>query len=115
MALHGWAKTMIPIAGGYWADPMLANVDRALFGQDPWHLFKSAALGPLFAKVYVSWFQVTFGMMGLLAFSKRDHGVLMHRVPRDPDHSSGRSANMCCRRPGRSSTSALASGRGSTS
>ena len=77
MALHGWAKTMIPNAGGYWADPMLANFDRALFGQDPWHLFKLAGLSPLFAKIYVSWFPVTFGMMGLLAFSKRDHGVLM--------------------------------------
>ena len=22
MALHGWAKTMIPSVGGYWADPM---------------------------------------------------------------------------------------------
>lgn len=77
MALHGWAKTMIPEVGGYWADPMLANFDYRLFGQDPWHLFREIGLGSLFAKVYVSWFPVTFGMMGLLAFSKRDHGVLL--------------------------------------
>lgn len=77
MALHGWAKTMIPSVGGYWADPMLADFDHALFGQDPWHLFRTVGLGPVFAKVYVSWFPVTFGMMGLLAFSKRDHGILL--------------------------------------
>src|SRR5262245_75066 len=77
MALHGWAKTMIPEVGGYWADPMVADFDQLLFGQDPWHLFRSAELGPIFAKVYVSWFPVTFGMMGLLAFSKRDHSVLL--------------------------------------
>lgn len=77
MALHGWAKTMIPEVSGYWADPMLANFDYLLFGQDPWHLFRAMGLGPLFAKIYVSWFPVTFGMMGLLAFSKRDHGGLL--------------------------------------
>jgi hypothetical protein len=77
MALHGWAKTMIPNVGGYWADPMLANLDYRLFGQDPWHLFRAVGSGPIFAQVYVSWFPVTFGMMGLLAFSKRDHGVLL--------------------------------------
>ena len=77
MALHGWAKTMIPFAGGYWADPMLADLDGFLFGQDPWHLFRNDALGPLFAKIYVSWFPITFGTMGVLVFSKRDHGVLL--------------------------------------
>jgi len=77
MALHGWAKTMIPEAGGYWADPMLADFDHLLFGQDPWQLFRIGSLGAVFAKVYVCWFPVTFGMMGLLAFSKRDHGVLL--------------------------------------
>jgi len=77
MALHGWAKTMIPDVGGYWADPMLADFDHWLFGRDPWQLFQTGGLGPLFAKIYVSWFPVTFGMMGLLAFSKRDHSVLL--------------------------------------
>ena len=77
LALHGWAKTMIPQVSSYWADPMLADFDQFLFGQDPWHLFRAVGLGPLFAKIYVSWFPVTFGMMGLLAFSRRDHGVLL--------------------------------------
>lgn len=77
MALHGWAKTMLPFVDDFWADPMLADLDHFLFGQDPWQLFRSEALGPAFAKIYVSWFPVTFGMMGLLAFSKKDHGVLL--------------------------------------
>ena len=77
MALHGWAKTMIPQVGGYWADPVLADFDQRLFGQDPWHLFGAIGFGSILAKVYVSWFPVTFGMMGLLAFSKRDHSVLL--------------------------------------
>jgi len=77
MALHGWAKTMIPEVGGYWADPMLADFDHRLFGQDPWQLFRIGSLSALFAKVYVCWFPVTFGMMGLLAFSKRDHSTLL--------------------------------------
>ena len=77
MALHGWAKTMIPHVGGFWADPMLADFDHLLFGRDPWQLVRLDGLSPLFAKIYVSWFPVTFGMMGLLAFSKRDHSVLL--------------------------------------
>jgi len=77
MALHGWAKTMIPEVGGYWADPMLADFDQRLFGQDPWQMFSAIGFGSILAKVYVSWFPVTFGMMGLLAFSKRDHSVLL--------------------------------------
>lgn len=77
MALHGWAKSMIPHVSGYWADPMLADFDHLLFGQDPWRLFRSDDLGPFFAKIYVSWFPITFGTMGLLAFSKRDHSVLL--------------------------------------
>ena len=114
MALHGWAKTMIPHVGGYWADPMLADLDHWLFGQDPWPLFRLDALGPFFAKVYVSWFPVTFGMMGLLAFSKRDHSVLLTAFLAILI-MSGRSANMCCPRPGRFFTSASGSGRASIS
>ena len=77
---------MIPHVGGYWADPMLADFDNLLFGQDPWHLFRSDDLGPLFAKIYISWFPITFGTMGLLAFSKRDHSAAADLLPGDPDH-----------------------------
>ena len=77
IALHGWAKSMIPHVGGYWADPFLADLDHMIFGQDPWHLFRSDLLRPLYAEAYVSWFLITFGTMGVLAFSKRDHSALL--------------------------------------
>lgn len=77
IALHGWAKSMIPyVTGGYWADPYLANVDHRIFGQDPWWLFRSDLLKPLYAFTYVWWFAYVFGMQGVLAFSKADHSRL---------------------------------------
>lgn len=78
IALHGWAKSMIPHVTSYWADPLLADADALLFGQDPWPLFRSELLKPVYSKAYVSWFVITFGFMGLLAFSKRDHVVLFN-------------------------------------
>ena len=77
IALHGWAKSMIPHVTTYWADPYLANLDAAIFGQDPWHLFRSELLKPIYSEAYVSWFLITFGTMGCLAFSKRDHSVIL--------------------------------------
>jgi hypothetical protein len=77
IALHGWAKSMIPHVGGYWADPMLADLDHLLFGQDPWRLFRSDLLRPIYAQAYVCWFLITFGTVGVLAFSKKDQGVLI--------------------------------------
>jgi hypothetical protein len=77
VALHGWAKSMIPHTSSYWADPMLADLDYYVFGQDPWPLFRNDAWDGIFAKIYVSWFPITFGTMGVLAFSKRDHSLLL--------------------------------------
>ena len=77
MALHGWAKSMIPHVSGYWADPYLADFDAALFGQDPWRLVRSELLSPVYAKAYVSWFALTFGTMGVLAFGKRDNSRIL--------------------------------------
>jgi hypothetical protein len=77
MALHGWAKTMIPHVSGYWADPMLAELDATLFGRDPGPLFRTGVLDPFFANLYVCWFPVTFGLVGALAFSRKDHSVLL--------------------------------------
>ena len=77
IALHGWGKSMIPHVGGYWADPMLADLDHRLFGQDPWHLFRSDLLRPIYAQAYVCWFLITFGAVGVLAFSKKDQNALI--------------------------------------
>ena len=77
MALHGWAKSMIPHVTGYWADPFLANLDYRLLGTDAWSLVRSDLLEPVYAQVYVSWFPITFGTMGVLAFSGRDHSRIL--------------------------------------
>jgi len=78
IALHGWAKSMIPyLTGGYWADPLLANADHAIFGVDPWRLFRNATLAPLYSFFYVSWFAITFGTMGVIAFSGKDRSSLI--------------------------------------
>jgi len=77
MALHGWGKSMIPHVSGYWADPYLADLDLAMFGQDPWRLVRSELLSPIYAKAYVSWFAITFSTMGVLAFGKRDNSRIL--------------------------------------
>ncbi len=78
IALHGWAKSMMPHVAGFWADPYLAGLDHRLFGQDPWPLFRSDLLRAAYANAYIGWFFITFGAMGLLAFSKRDHSLLFN-------------------------------------
>lgn len=76
IAIHGWGKSMIPHVAGYWADPTLARLDANIFGEDPWRLFRSELLGSLYSLLYVWWFPITFGTMGVLAFSQRGHGRL---------------------------------------
>ena len=67
-AVLTWAKVMLPLAIPFWADPMLANLDHALFGQDPWilltRLFGWAA--PFFDQVYISWAPAKFGTLLIL-------------------------------------------------
>jgi hypothetical protein len=77
IALHGWAKSMIPYVVPYWADPFLADADKFAFGSDPWLLFRSELLGPLYSTFYVFWFPITFGTMGLIAFGERDNTRLI--------------------------------------
>lgn len=76
LAIHGWAKSSMPYVTGYWADNLLADVDHAIFGTDPWRLFRSELLRPIHAQAYVSWFPITFGTMAILAFSRKDHSAL---------------------------------------
>ena len=77
LALHGWAKSMMPLIVTFWADPMLADLDAAIFGRDPWPLFRADWLMPVYGYVYLLWFPLTFVTLGLVAFSKRDHGPLV--------------------------------------
>lgn len=64
-AVLTWAKVMLPLAIPFWADPMLANLDHALFGQDPWILL-NRLLGwaaPIVDQVYISWAPAKFGTL----------------------------------------------------
>ena len=72
LALHGWAKSMMPLIADFWADQSLADVDAALFGRDPWPLFRAGWLMPLYGYLYLLWFPVTFVTLGFVAFSRRD-------------------------------------------
>jgi len=67
-AVLTWAKVMLPIAVPFWADPMLARLDHALFGEDPW-IIAMRYLGwaaPFFDRVYVSWAPAKFGTLIVL-------------------------------------------------
>lgn len=68
LAVLNWAKVMLPVAVPFWADPLLANIDQAVFGQDPWRL-AHAAFGwaaPFIDRVYISWAIVKFVTLLLL-------------------------------------------------
>jgi hypothetical protein len=64
-AVLTWAKVMLPLAIPFWADPLLANIDHALFGQDPWILLMKVFgwAAPLIDQVYISWAPAKFGTL----------------------------------------------------
>lgn len=69
MVVLGWAKVTMPYATSFWADPMLANLDSALFlGTDPWRvthaLFGWAS--PLLDRTYIAWAPVNLSLVALL-------------------------------------------------
>lgn len=62
MAVLTWTKIMLPLASPFWADPLLADVDHAIFRVDPW-LIVEALFGwaaPMVDAAYVSWILVKF-------------------------------------------------------
>lgn len=56
MAVLTWMKVMLPLASPFWADPLLARFDRAIFFGEPWRLSHSL-LGDAkwIDAVYVTW------------------------------------------------------------
>ena len=44
MLFFMWIKPEVTAVAPFWADEMLANADRALFGRDPWHFFEGVDL-----------------------------------------------------------------------
>lgn len=69
ICLLNWTKSMIPHVTSFWADPVLAEIDRRLFGKDPWTflhtLFPQNAV--FFDRAYALWAPVKFGTL-LFAF-----------------------------------------------
>lgn len=65
-----WSKTMIPSVTGFRWDPFLADLDHALFGTDPWTLFRIDALSRFYALAYVYWFLVAVAVMLALLLAK---------------------------------------------
>lgn len=62
LAVLMWTKTMMPLVGGFWADPFLADLDKAIFGVDPWvytHRLPEWVSGFL-DRTYVTWAPVKF-------------------------------------------------------
>ncbi len=66
MAILTWTKIMLPLASPFWADPVLADIDRAIFRAEPWRiaeiLFGWAA--PMIDGAYVTWVLVKFITLG---------------------------------------------------
>lgn len=56
MAVLTWLKVMLPVASAFWADPLLADLDRAIFGTDPWKITHALfGRAEIIDWVYVSW------------------------------------------------------------
>jgi hypothetical protein len=49
-----WLKDMLPAAIPYWADPILASLDRSIFGTDPWRVVPEILIRPLDG-IYATW------------------------------------------------------------
>lgn len=65
-AALGWLKQMIPLVSPFWADPLFAATDQAIFGADPWRYLHPALdpLGGLFDAAYLAWFPIKAAVMG---------------------------------------------------
>jgi hypothetical protein len=59
MAALTWLKEMIPFVAPFWADPMLALLERSILTIDAWRLVPEALVRPLDA-VYPTWAPIKF-------------------------------------------------------
>jgi membrane-associated phospholipid phosphatase len=65
-----WLKSMMPLVVPFWADPMLADLDHAIFGTDPWRLLMwLRPIGPLVDYVYALWFPIKSLVMAAILVS----------------------------------------------
>ncbi len=65
-----WLKTMMPLTVPFWADPMLADLDHAIFGTDPWRLLTwLKPVEPLIDATYSLWFPIKSLTMAAILIS----------------------------------------------
>jgi hypothetical protein len=68
MAVLNWTKVMLPIVSPFWADPLLADIDHAVFRVDPW-IVTNALFGwaaPIIDKMYITWAPLKFAVLACL-------------------------------------------------
>jgi hypothetical protein len=64
MGVLAWLKIMLPIAQGFWADPLLAHLDSALFlGIDPWRITHALFWWAPLDQAYITWAPVKFAVL----------------------------------------------------
>lgn len=84
MAVLAWLKVTMPHAVGFWADPLLAELDAAIFGADPWSILHRAPdwAGALVDRIYGGWAFMGLFILMTLAFSpqsaKRDRALIAY-------------------------------------
>lgn len=77
----GWVKLQIPLLSPFWADPILADLDAAIFTVDPWiPIRKVIGIGIYFTDyVYSLWYPATlFSLFGVLVRPRNSALVLSY-------------------------------------
>jgi hypothetical protein len=68
MAVLTWTKIMLPLGRPFWADPLLANLDHAIFRADPWRIAETffGWAAPAIDTAYVTWMPIKFATLAVL-------------------------------------------------
>jgi hypothetical protein len=68
MAVLCWTKIMLPLANPFWADPLLANIDHAVFRVDSWRVAKSSFgwAATTIDGAYATWILVKFVTIAII-------------------------------------------------
>jgi PAP2 superfamily len=67
MAVLNWTKIMLPFVNGFWADPLLARWDVAVFQTDAWRIVNSVRwASKLMDGSYIIWIPVKLSVLILL-------------------------------------------------
>ena len=76
-----WTKALIPYVSPMWADPMLADADAWIFGDDPWRIIHPVLLPiePAIDALYAFWAPILKICLGavLLAAPSRNKSVVL--------------------------------------